>query len=356
MSLQIGIVGLPNVGKSTLFSALTKQAVEAANFPFCTIDPNVGCVPVPDERLTTLAHIVQPERTVPTSIEFVDIAGLVGGAHKGEGMGNQFLSHIREVDAIAHVVRAFESDDITHVEGRVSPEDDLATIETELQLADLASLENMLKKSQKDAKSGKREAVLKHEALTQWRDAVAAGQNASTVTISKDHLAIVKGIHLLTNKPSFVAANVSEDQLLSPPPISTNDRALVAICAQVEAELAELDDTEAAEFLNDLGITEPGLHRLVKTAYETLGLLTFFTAGPKEVRAWTVHKGATAPQAAGVIHSDFEDQFIRAQVIGYEDFVTGNGEQGAREAGRLRMEGKTYVVQDGDVCHFHHGV
>ena len=355
MSLKIGIVGLPNVGKSTLFTALTKQQVDAANFPFCTIDPNVGCVPVPDERLQTLANIVNPEQILPTTIEFVDIAGLVRGASKGEGLGNKFLSHIREVDAIAHVLRFFEDGDITHVDNKVDPKEDLETIETELQLADLSTVETMLHKAEKDEKSGAQEAKDRAEALRAFQTALADGINASTVKLSDDQKEACKDVRLLTRKPSFIVANVAEDRSDQAPEFESGGRELVPISAKVEAELSELDPEEAKAFLEELGVPETGLARLIRTAYTTLDLLTFFTAGEKEVRAWTVQTGALAPEAAGVIHSDFEEHFIRAEVIGYEDFVAGNGEKGARESGTMRMEGKDYVMNDGDVCHFHHG-
>ena len=354
MSLTIGIVGLPNVGKSTLFTALTKQQVDAANFPFCTIDPNVGCVPVPDERLAELTKIVSPEQTLPTTIEFVDIAGLVRGASEGEGLGNKFLAHIREVDAIAHVLRFFEDGDVTHVDNAVDPSADLATIETELQLADLGMLEKMTNKAEREAKSGDKDLKDRAEALRAFQTALEEGKNASTVTLTDDQEEAAKDVQLLTRKPSFIVANVSEDASDKTPDFDGGNREIVPISAKVESELSELDEEEAKAFLEELGLPEAGLARLSRTSYKTLGLLTFFTAGEKEVRAWTVREGAAAPEAAGVIHTDFEDQFIRAEVIGYQDFVDNQGEKGARESGKMRMEGKDYVLQDGDVCHFHH--
>jgi len=363
MALHCGIVGLPNVGKSTIFNALTKAAISAENYPFCTIDPNVGVVPVPDRRLHKLAEIVQPQRIVPTTIEFVDIAGLVAGASKGEGLGNQFLAHIRETDAIAHVVRCFDGSDVVHVAGRIHPIADIEVIHTELALADLATVEKALQRTAKAAKSGNKDELAKKTVLEAMLKHLDDGEPARSLALSDDERAIIRDLHLLTVKPTMYIANVQEGGFDDNPLLDqvrafaeSEGSLVVPICAALEADIAQLDDDEKQEFLADLGLEEPGLDRVVHAAYRLLNLETFFTAGPKEVRAWTVPVGATAPQAAGVIHTDFEKGFIRAEVIAYDDFLAYGGEQGAKEAGKWRLEGKEYIVQDGDVVHFRFNV
>lgn len=363
MGFRCGIVGLPNVGKSTLFNALTSSAVASENYPFCTIDPNVGVVPVSDPRLGHIADIVHPKRVVPTTMEFVDIAGLVAGASKGEGLGNQFLAHIRETQAIAHVVRCFEDPDVAHVAGRISPKDDIETINTELALADLATLDRILERVTKTARSGDQEAQSTQALLETVQAALDEGTSVRAMALSPEHRQRLRQYHLLTNKPTLYIANVAETELTTGPVLealraiaSTEGSVVVPVCAAVEQELTALSEAEQQEFLADMGLDEPGLNRVVRAGYGLLGLQTFFTAGPKEARAWTVAIGTTAPQAAGKIHTDFERGFIRAEVIGYQDFVRCGGERSAKEAGRMHLEGKDYVVQDGDVIHFRFNV
>lgn len=363
MGIKCGIVGLPNVGKSTLFNCLTKAGVDASNYPFCTIEPNVGIVPVPDPRLEKLAAIVNPERILPTTMEFVDIAGLVAGASKGEGLGNKFLANIRETDAIAHVVRCFENTDVVHVAGKISPANDIEVINTELALADLDTVERGMLRVNKQAKAGDKAAIAEVALLDRVKKHLDQGHPARSLNLTKEENALLKPLNLLTLKPTLYIANVAEDGFTNNPfldqvtEIAKKEGAnVVSVCAAIESEIAELDDEEKKAFLDELKLEEPGLNRVIHAGYKLLGLETYFTAGVKEVRAWTIHVGSTAPQAAGVIHTDFEKGFIRAEVIGYDDFIKYQGEAGAKEAGKWRLEGKEYIVKDGDVMHFRFNV
>ena len=363
MGIKCGIVGLPNVGKSTLFNALTRAQIAAENYPFCTIDPNIGVVPVPDERLAQLAAIAHPEKILPTTVEFVDIAGLVAGASQGEGLGNQFLSHIRETDAIAHVVRCFENPDVVHVAGKIDPIADIDVIDTELALADLQTVDKAIDRQAKAAKGGDKDAVRKKVLYERAKAHLDQAKPVRSMTMTEEERRDLRELQLLTAKPIMYVANVMEGGFTNNPMLEkvekravTEGAVVVPVCAAIEAEISQLDEADRADFLKELGLKEPGLDRVIRAAYKLLGLQTYFTAGPKEVRAWTIRAGFTAPQAAGVIHTDFERGFIRAEVIGFNDYIAGKGEAGAKEVGKLRLEGKEYVVHEGDVMHFRFNV
>ena len=363
MGFKCGIVGLPNVGKSTLFNSLTKAGIAAENYPFCTIDPNVGIVEVPDPRLNQISGIVNPKKTIPTTMEFVDIAGLVAGASKGEGLGNQFLGHIRETDALAQVVRCFEDDDIVHVSNKIDPLSDIEIINTELLLADMESIARQTERAAKMAKSNDKDAKAKHEFMLAVQAHVEDGHHARSFEVSDQQRPWLKELHLITAKPVLYIANVSEDGFSNNPHLdavteyAASEKAeVVAVCAAIESDIAELEEDEAAEFLAEMGLEEPGLNRVIHAGYELLHLQTYFTAGPEEARAWTIRVGDTAPKAAGKIHTDFEKGFIRAEIVGFDDYITGNGEQGAKDAGKWRLEGREYVMHEGDVVHFRFNV